>query len=341
MEALITSLDPLFSPLSNTTKINPPVNSQRLDYAVCETIFYQLILMIDPAECRRKFWGIYPSRDADERTRFIENTAQFINGKQLVPYKVTASQLRMCGGEPFRRLLTSLINKAADVEIKANIKRLKLKEEEMQISTSWEEILDKQDHTRDIIRERILEFKFVKSRLEELKEKLSDMESELKDTSNSLSEEVYGEISSLNHYDERRLKDMYKILLVRLEKSHSRCKIAAEQIKKTPPLEVISTPIIGFPTRKVRRMSDYFKEMRERLTSSPLINKISERIYHYDSRIEAIISNWENDLEKADDEFLRRPEIMEQFEFWSKLIPPLDIKPVNFDLDAQKVSKVD
>lgn len=84
----------------------------RLKYEEGELILYNLFLKIDPVDCRKKFRSIYPARSGEDRTRFMETAANFITDRHLCNYKIVASHLRVLGGEPFRRILSAVIDEA-------------------------------------------------------------------------------------------------------------------------------------------------------------------------------------------------------------------------------------
>jgi len=91
-------------------------HTQRLSSKDAEKILYHLIRTIDPNECRRRFWSIYPSRDHEEGKLFKERTVEFINRKQLCPFRISTGHLNMCGGAPFRQILARLVKKATEIE---------------------------------------------------------------------------------------------------------------------------------------------------------------------------------------------------------------------------------
>lgn len=300
---------------------------QRLEYQVFEKIFYHLAAIIDPAECRKKFWSLYPARDTEERSKFIIEAVHFINSKSLSSTRVTASHLRMCGGEPFRRLLKDLIIKAAEAEI-ATVTR---KTPECLVNSD----LDCKQ-VGEIIAERLKLLKQSEEKLNSIHEQLDEMEIEIDNKWESQVGEVFVDQNSRD-----RMKEIHKALVSRLEKSYERCKAASKQIKELPkPPKTVNS---GTPSPKVdgsKRMSHLFKEMRQRLTLSPdftpetnkskLINKITQRLIYYDNGIDNLVSTLEAEREKADEELLKQPEMQERYNFFKSIVPFIDGKQISF-----------
>ena len=97
--------------------------SRRLTYEEFERIFYQLFLKIDPISTRRTFRLIYPAKNRDDQTRFVELAVAHINQKRILPTTLKATHLRVFGGENFRKTLSGLVKQAHDSEID-HIKKL-------------------------------------------------------------------------------------------------------------------------------------------------------------------------------------------------------------------------
>lgn len=94
-------------------KLDFELIGQRLTYEDFEKIFHHLFFMIDPAEAKRLFRGvIFPARNKEEQDRFIDTCVRYLNNKRLSSNRVSSSSLRMYGGEPFRRLVGTLIEAA-------------------------------------------------------------------------------------------------------------------------------------------------------------------------------------------------------------------------------------
>lgn len=307
---------------------------QRLEYQDFEKIFYHLAAIIDPAECRKKFWSLYPARDTEERSKFINETVQFINSKLLSSTRVSASQLRMCGGEPFRRLLKDLIIKAAEAEITTITK--KLPECFVDADTDCDKLIDNYEQVGKVVTERLDLLRQSEEKLNLTHEQLDEMEREIDNKWESQVGEVFVDQNSCD-----RIKEIHKTLVFRLEKSYERCKVASKQIKELPkPPENISP---GTPSSKIdgsKRMSHLFKEMRQRLTLSPdftpetnkskLINKITQRLIYYDNGIDNLVSTLEAEREKADEALLKQPEMQERCNFFRGLVPFIGCKPISF-----------
>lgn len=87
--------------------------ASRLKHEEAEHIFFNLFLKIDPVDCRKKFRSIYPTRSNEDRIRFMDTAANFINDRHLSHYKIVASHLKVLGGEPFRRIMSAVIDEAS------------------------------------------------------------------------------------------------------------------------------------------------------------------------------------------------------------------------------------
>lgn len=327
--------------------------TQRLEYQDFEKIFYHLIAIFDPAECRRKFWTLYPSRNNEEKSKFINETVQFINSKQLSSTRVSASQLRMCGGEPFRRLLTDLIVKAAEFEIATIIK----KTPECLVNHTnmdCDEFLNTYGQVGEKVIEKLNLLRETEDKLNLIHEQIDDMDREIDNKWESQVGEVFAQDYFVDQNSFDRIKDIHKTLVSRLEKSYERCKAASKEIKDIPkPPETVN---LGTPPGKMdvsKRVSELFKEMRQRLTLSPdftpetskskLINKITHRLIYYDNGVDTLISTLEAEREKADEELLKQPELQERCNFFKSLIPFVDCKPISFGrskLENPKLSDI-
>lgn len=315
-------------------------SAQRIDHKDFEQIFYHLFMTIDPADTKRKFWSIYPSRNPEERTRFIETSLQMINGKQMSPYRASLAQLKMLGGGPFRRLLGSLIEKAAESEIQHVLKKYPgcSIEVDSNIDTNIKRLEKLQRDIADqlpIMKESIKKYK-------SLQETMNIMNHETNETLEMLNIKAFRELDGCKS-DAKHVKEMFKSLLIRLERTSLRKNAAIQKIKQISiPVEdsfesnLPTTPNIG-----KKRISEYFKEMREFLALSPdcdrgdnkskMLDKISERLKNYDDGVDNLITLWEDEQERADEAMLEIPEMRERYEFFEKLIPKISFTPISFD----------
>lgn len=318
--------------------------AQRLEYVDFEKIFYHLFLIIDPVDCRRRFWSIYPARNQEEKSKFFENTTQFINTKQLSSYRISASQLRMCGGEPFRRLLSHLIKKAAELESNSIAKKLAPESQSLeQPDLRLEECLDSLDELRTILHSKLIELKDKVHEYNDLQETLAEKKRDLDDTWEMLTTDVLGD-TGIYEYSISNMKEIHKLLVAKLEKSNAQCSAAVQKIRQ---IQVSIEDSLNESDMSISkqdtstRMSHLFKEMREYLTMSPecsagtdaskIINRISHQLMHYDNGVDGLASLWEEELERADEALLEKPDMKERYQFFENLIPFLDLKPISIE----------
>lgn len=322
--------------------------SQRLEYSDFETIFYHLFAIIDAAECRRKLWSIYPARNPEERSKFINNAALIINSNQMVPNRISASQLRMFGGEPFRRLLTALIMKAAEVETAAISKRLAAEDENYQMPEgSLEEYCSEIEQTIKLIRLKSID-------LDELVQKFYNDQQAQQD----LNEEIQEKWLSLMGIEEQldlsveniedNKKSIYKSLLSKLETSMRSRESAKRTIAAVPKAMLtkssLESPVAKHDTSK--RISEYFVNLKRCLLASPqyspdtnqsrIINKISQRLIDYETGVDEICLNLELEKEKADEALMKNPEMQERYKYFETVIPFVNVKPIDLKIDSNK-----
>lgn len=285
--------------------LNHVGTTQRIDYTDFEKIFYHLLIIIDPNDCRRKLWSLYPARDLDGRSRFIELTTQLINDRQIGATKISSGQLRVCGGEPFRRLLCSLIKKAAQVEIQSIERKLS------NVTTQ----------TPDVS-------------LTELEDSIVLLKSQILNKSNDL-EHGLNELVRLENLLE--MKNGIKNLLDQLETSNGRVKVAVEKIKS---LEIYPDFVKGSTILETsKRMSNFVNEIRECLLVKPdtAKSKIENQLAEYDNGNERLISTLEDEIAKIDAALLEKEEMRERYNFFSNLIPAIEFAPI-ISKDQQQIT---
>lgn len=333
-EVIKVSLECLF--YKHNIDLSKVGQTQRLEYEDFEKIFYHLMLITDPAECRRKFWTLYPARYPEEKSKFIRETAQFINSKQLSSSLVSTSQLRMCGGEPFRRLLTSLICEAAKVEMAAISKK---QPKSLQEISCNEQVDIKQVGQRLALKEAKLKEK--EEKLSQLRDQVDEVEKKIENELGLIqSREVSNPPYHLNDLNSDRLKEINSILIEQLEKTYERSKKAIEEIDKLPKPPKTASP--KSPSGKVdgsKRMSRVFADLQQRLISNPnfspqtnktSLNKITQRLLEYDTGVDEMISTLRDLRDRVDENLMRMPGMKEKYDFFSKLIPFIDVPPIVF-----------
>lgn len=311
--------------------------SHRLDWKNCEAIIYHLVFIIDVSECRRKYWDIFPSRNTEEKSRFIKLTTQFIEDKQIVPDKITMHNLRVCGGESFRRLLTAMIMRAADTESKALQKRLI--QPLVDVSPNSIDVnLSKLEYAELELSEKFTQFKILKQKYEDTQKKQCDIDEKKKEITEARNLGLSLTQDQLNN--DLLSTDDYKALITRLEKSSARCTLAAEKILSLAKEDNYNTSSSTGGDRLKTTVSQTLKEIRARLSSAPgyllkthkteLVDIILQRMSYFDEKVKFIISNWEVELERAYDFLLKDPEFKHCYDEISKLVPSIEIQPMDF-----------
>lgn len=312
--------------------------TQRLEYKEMENILYNLFLIIDPTCCRQLFRVIFPARNQDDRNKFMDQASAFINKRHLCADKVSSSRLRMCGGEPFRRLLSSIIKRATDVEIAADAKRL--------------------GHDKPIYVEETIDGCFAVAKASKIQ--LKQMISQLDDKSDlcdrlydslelkkQASKDLWEDLISSNSgkrsdSGDINIKTIYKSLLSRLQASNEKSILVIDRIKSKQLPETIEESrdkLTASKPEQAKRVSYFVREVRKCLTLSPEIDgkegskpnsesDLEKKLSDYDAGICNLISEWEKEKIKSDEEMLERPEFLERYSFYQKLIPSLDIEPL-------------
>lgn len=302
--------------------------TQRLQYEDFEMVFYHLFLIMDQTDTKRKFRDIFPARNQEERTKFIQLSVRCINDKQLSSQRVAASQLRMCGGEPFRRLMANLIKAATEKEIHS-IRRIAPDcmglHSSQDIQTKGENLdfyIDKICQKQQKVKELSNNLKETIDRLKQLKENVNEAKRLHQEKWNFLSTKLDGVSYSYNH---RHMQAICRSLFSRLEQANAKSKAATEKIKKIQ-LPTEGTDDIVSSGKK--RLSQFIREVRDQFDSSRIVDKIGQQLVEYDNGVDKIIETWQEEQERADENLLKNPEIFEKFRFFENIVPKIDLKPI-------------
>lgn len=322
--------------------------SQRLEYSDFETIYYHLFTIIDAAECRRKLWSTYPARNPEERSKFINNAALVINSNQMIPNRISASQLRMFGGEPFRRIVTALIMKAAETNTASISKRLAAKNEDYQLPEgSLEEYCGEIEQVIKLIRLKSTDLDEAVQRFDNDQQAQIDLKEEIQERWVSLMGiEEQLDLSEENIEDNK--KTIFKSLLAKLEGSMRSRESAKRAIAVVPKATLmksnLESPVAKHDTSK--RISEYFVNLKRCLLASPeyspdtnqsrVINRISQRLIDYETGVDEICLNLESEKEKADEALMKNPEVQERYKFFENVIPFVNVKPIDLKSDFGK-----
>lgn len=322
--------------------------TQRLRYEDFELVFYHLFILIDPTETKRKFRGLHPARNQEEKTKFIDTAVRFINDKQLHTQRVASSQLRMFGGAPFRSLVTSLIRTASERELDSLRGRVTI-ESQLEVDQCGNDlgvlvdslavICSSGSATRHTLHE-------LMEQLIEMKKDLANRSQLVQDKWSSLMHRTDGFHSSQT-YSQDRVSALCQSQLSRLEVAYGETKQAIEKIKSVKLPECNTTT--GLSSTKdngqstVKRLSQFIreakgqfdpdKELLREACGANMHEKIRQQLADYDSRTLKLIEIWREDQEKADEMLLRNPEILEKYNHLQQSIPILPLKPLEVDVN--------
>lgn len=319
---------------------------QRLDYETMEKIFYHLIMIIDPNECRRSLRLMFPARNQDERTKFINTMVIFIN-KRLHPDKISSSRLRMCGGAPFRRLLGTLITKAASAEIAMTLRRSSC-DQPLSVDTNVSPWILVEEDRKDLI-ERVNLMEKKRKQLESLQDALVVIQNESDLLWNNLKNDLDCQFRNFSpkqqqlpfrEFDDSSSKAISKLLLDRIECYNRRSRIAAQKIQEINLPESSNDELDLSKTGKdhEKRLSYYVRELREKLILSPegcdgpkLIDKIHQQLRDYDDKVKVLLTKLEEKQMEEDEALLKIPEVAQKYQQLEQLIPKIYIAPLSID----------
>lgn len=316
--------------------------SRRLDFVLFEAIFYHIFIILDPQECRRKFWSSFPSRNPAERKQFVDRAAQLINEKKWYPARVTTSLLTMCGGAPFRRLLSRLIRKACVKEVEQFTGKLNPDVSDVTSEgVDFEQEYDKLQ--QELMTKENGEFAML-DLLDNLEEQRSNIAAETSRKWNNIATNFL-DLKTVPRFDCSQFKLVYEKFVACLEKSHTEIKTMTEQVTPMQTNEGNSLLTNGTnhddlrdpKVRESKRISDVIREMQKKLNVdiNPLEevdNKsstwIHEQLNLYDQHVESLYLECEKAVERSEEATLKLPEISARFDLFKQIVPSIDIKPI-------------
>lgn len=317
--------------------------SRRLDLATFEAVFYHIFIILDPQECRRKFWSSFPSRNPIERKQFVDRAAQLINEKKWYPARVTTSLLTMCGGAPFRRLLCHMIKRAINKEVelltgKLNPELSDLITEGVDFDSEYislqQELRTKERETFDTL-----------NLLDALEEQKGILNSEITTKWNSIAKNFLM-LNPAPAFDGSQLKLVYEKFVTCLEKSHTEIKSMTEQANLTQLKDYSPSSSIGTnqedqrdpKVRESKRISDVIREMQRKLsmkdessseaTGTKSTDWMQEQLGRYDRNMEALYLECERAVERSEEYLLRKPDFKARYDLFKCIVPSIDIRPI-------------
>lgn len=320
--------------------------SRRLQYDDFEKVFYHLFTIIDPAECRRKFWSKYPARNRDEQTEFINNVAVIINSSQLIPNRISASQLRTFGGEPFRRIIVALILKATEIESAKLTERLETTSEQTK-ETSLDEYYIRLDKSSELLKKNSKCLDDLVKKFHSYNETYSELEDDIQQKWLALmgiDEQLDISEDNVGHNKKTIFKSLLSKLEISMRKRESATKaIMAFRVEVEPHKSRLNSP--EKKSADAKRISEYFVNLKRRLLASPeyspdtvqsrLINKISQRLVEYETGVDQICLDLEAEKEEAYkrtyEEIMSDPELEERYRSLENLVPSVDLKQIDFE----------
>lgn len=315
------------------SNIGEMTTTQRLSSQDFEMIFYNIFLKLDPSTCRRNFRNLYPSRDKQDQARFFEIAVNFINDKHILSQRIAKNQLMMLGGEPFRRILASLIKAAIKLEIEA-IKRKLSSHVEIVDSPTLDRMHNALQWRQNLLKDKIEELMQLNKRHKQIHEDLSVKKHEIVEKWKLVSQNIQ---PAPAQYDRATMKLIYKQLLDRLERANCKFKISSHRVATIPrpPDGEVSVR-----EEKPKRMSQTMKELRKCLESSPEDSpcttqvKLSNKLLHKFNELEFKMTSLLDELEEirlqVDEDFIGQPEIFKMYQYYENLIPYIDPKPIGY-----------
>lgn len=341
-------------------------STQRLEYEDVERIYYHLFLLINPRETRRKFRLVCAARNQEERNKFIESAVGFINDQQLHPQRVSSAQLRMFGGEPFRRLTASLIKAACEREMERHELSIEEQVELEQCNNDLGRLLDHLSEKMKSISSAEIRLKQSMEYLRELRERVKESNLAILDKKSCLSVKlVHAEARSstpapnighksisgcsisgssigggitYNHPNcQRDISLIVRTLLERLGDSLSRTKLAMDRIKS---IELPREESLGpGETVKPKRLSQFIREVANKFNTSHeelksearqtrLNEQVRQQLIDYDRNMERLIEAWREEENRVDEGLLQMPDVRDMFDNLEGLIPKIQLTQI-------------
>lgn len=305
----------------------------RLSYEQLELIFYHLMLLVDSNYTKRRFRNIYPAKSKEDQNRFLDTAVQMINDKQLSQKRITISNLRMSGGEPFRSLLESVIYGAMRREQESSRKRFGcdlslIESSNHKTNTTLEDRLDFMEQLKQEVQDNLEEVERSRRNLETSKETVGEK-------MRSLSIKLDLDLTSCKR---ENLQNIRKALLTRLENAAATCKANSNAILEIP-IETLQPS--EEQSLKSKRTSQLIREARVKLEASEGENiapeDLRKRLAHLDVRVCSLLNRLQDKQEKANDALLEDPQNLKLYEKFQSEIPlillPHDCRPNVADLE--------
>lgn len=357
--------------------------SSRIKYEDFERIFYQLLLIIDTQDTKRKFKGHYPARNKEEQNVFIDMVAKAINDRQpqLHSRRVASSQLRMFGGVPFRSLLSSLVRRANEREIEKLKSRLDLQSSCKSDAASDDNVAavlldNKNDNNKSNLnnyREPLDKLSSrVRSLSEELKlslerlEKCRDIERDELQQAQELWCQVAPArsmerlvISKLTDYNQEQLNSIFRMDLSRLESIHADLEKALDRVNAISlPKERQQQQHANTNDKQaapVKRLSQFIRDTKSKFdpdreflrdtlqqkgAAACQPDRMLQQLVEHDQQMSQLIEMWRAELELAEEQLLRRPEIMDRYKQFELVIPKINLKRISITMNNDQANTI-
>lgn len=332
-------------------------SNQRLKYEEFESLFYHLFLLIDSQETRRKF-KCAPSgapRSQEDRAKFIELAVRFINDKRLNSQRVATTQLRMCGGEPFRRLIGSLVKIASEREIDSLKKRLPIEAlieieesgDSSNLRNDLEVLLNKIDEIKLNISENQQNLRDSTEKLANHRNILAEAKQQTDDKWQNLAHKLRGFSSPR---DQSQALEMCNNLLSQLETSSAEAKLALEKLdqtreriemeerKRQPKTDRPNKLGDNLQVSSEKRLSQFIREAKEQLNPNQdhkdelqrnnIGERIKQQLAEYDEGLARLIEFWREESDRADEMLLKDSDTLERFKQLQKIFPLIPLTPI-------------
>lgn len=292
---------------------------QRLIYEDMEFLLYHLFLIIDPKTSVKMFHSIYPARNQDDRSKFINQMVILIN-KHFPNEKVAASRLRSCGGPPFRALLASLMKKAASIESSLISRRLK---RTIEITPSR--------HLLDVNMSSLAKTLDDLETANSLYRQAKKTQDETRNHKMILWDNLLAKLDAVAEpYSDSKLEAINKHVLDQMVLVIEECNVAIDKIES---IQLSETPFEKSKDSEPKRLSYYVRELRAQIASTgdgpTTVEALNNQLLDYDDGMQRLVSILEKKKRDADLEYLKNDEMMERYMELQNLIPFVDIKPIS------------
>lgn len=311
------------------------IPTHRISYEQFEKILIRILMVIDLKACKRKYRSVQSATEKAARDKFLNDACEIINAKGVFAQVVTMKQLKMLGGEPFRRFLSGLIKFTLELELENSSKSLTV------VMPDDEQIL------RSLIKETQQNLSNTLTDLETLESTISKLDSDSRYERLAI-EEKWKKMcpNGPKNFDAIKMREIFKTQLEQLDRVNSQARMATSRVLSIPP------PPSSGPKRseeKQKRCSQSLRELCKRLdtnstdidgTSQAQTSKqVSRKLEELESGMVELLSDLKKARDRADEQYLRQPRIARLCERFDLLESQFSSIPPLFHHGLDKISE--